>query len=124
MEKPSMEWIDKLFLCMTDFYQERWTRQFDRWLPEPLFKAQWQSALQGLTHDEIRGVLLLLRQAAKSPAALPPSHLEFYNFAKGTAKPFIANQKIPANRGNSAIARRCLDEINAKLRNKKIGCST
>lgn len=126
MEKPDMEWIDKLFLCMTDFYAERWSRQFDRWLPESLLKTQWQSALQGLTHEEIRGVLVLLRQAAKNPTAMPPNHVEFYNFAKGTARPYIADKKVHANRGNSEIARRALDEINAKLRYKKplTGCST
>lgn len=125
MDKPKMESIDKLFNCMADFYGTRWTMQFDRWLPETLLKCQWQSALQGLTHDEIRGVLVLLRQAAKNPHANPPDHLEFYTFAKGSARPYIADKGNAANRGNSEIARRALDEINAMLRNKKsIGCST
>lgn len=124
-EKPSMESIDKLFNCMTEFYGDRWTRQFDRWLPETLVKAQWQSALQGLDHDEIRGVLVLLKQAAKSATAMPPHHMEFYNFAKGTARPFIDTKRVSQERGDPEVARRALAEINAKLRYKKpVECST
>lgn len=126
MEKPEMETIDKLFNCMTEFYGSRWTAQMDRWMPEHLFKTVWQSALQGLDHDEIRSVLVLLRQAAKNPASMPPNHLEFYNFAKGTARPYIDHRKVSTNGGNPEVARRALDEINAKLRYKKplAECST
>jgi hypothetical protein len=121
MEKPSMESIDKLFNCMREFYGERWTRQFDRWLPEDLVKTQWQSALQGCTYDEIRGALVLLKQAAKSPASIPPHHLEFYHFAKGHSHPVIVNQpKAPIS--NPEVARRALDEIKSKLSGRL--CST
>jgi hypothetical protein len=124
MEKPEMETIDKLFNCMTEFYGSRWTSQMDRWMPENLYKTVWQSALQGLDHDEIRGVLVLLKQAARNPASQPPNHLEFYNFAKGTARPYISHTKVSKG-GDPAVARRALDEINAKLRYKKpIACST
>jgi hypothetical protein len=125
MDKTAMESIDKLFNCMKEFYGDRWSSQFDRWLPEPVLKTQWQSALHGLNYDEIRGVLVLLRQAAKNPTAMPPHHLEFYHFAKGTARPYINNSKFPDERGDPEVARRALDEINQKLRYKKIaGCST
>lgn len=121
MDKPEMEWIDKLFNCMREFYGERWTKQFDRWMPEELLKTLWQSALQGCTYDEIRGALVLLRQAAKNPSALPPHHLEFYRFAKGSSHPVIINQPKSAN-CNPEVARRAIDEIKSKLSGRV--CST
>jgi hypothetical protein len=114
MEKPEMEWIDKLFNCMSEFYGTRWTKQFDRWMPESLLKTVWQSALQGCNYDEIRGALVLLKQAAKSPASIPPHHLEFYRFAKGTSHPVIINEPKQTN-CNPEIARLALDEIKSKL---------
>lgn len=120
MEKPPMESVDKLFNCMSEFYGKRWDKMFDGCFPIHLAKALWQSALQGLTHDEIRGVLVLLKQAARSNTALPPNHLEFYNFAKGTARPYIATKTDDCKRGDPEVARRALDEINAKLRYKAV----
>jgi len=124
-EKPPMESIDKLFDCMTEFYGKRWSGMFDNFWPEKLAKIQWQSALQGLDYDEIRGVLVLLRQAAKNPTAQPPHYVEFYHFAKGSARPFIGTTQNATERGDPEVARRALAEINAKLRYKKpIECST
>lgn len=119
-----MESIDKLFNCMADFYGTRWTKQFDRWFPEALAKCQWQSALQGLTHDEIRCVLVLLRQEAKNPYISPIGYMEFYSRAK-EKRPTSSAKTVYANRGNSEIARRALEDIAEKLgRKKSIGCST
>jgi hypothetical protein len=119
MEKIPMETIDRLFSCMTSFYGSRWTSLFDNWLPEKMAKVQWQSALQGLNHEEIRGVLVLLRQAAKNPDALPPHCVEFHSYAKGTSRPHIAVPQNQAVRADPEIARRALDEINEKLHYKK-----
>ena len=114
MEKPEMELIDKLFNCMTEFYGDRWTKQFDRFLPEALVKTVWQSALTGCTYDQIRRVLVLLKQSSKNPDALPPHHVEFFRYARGTSTPIIAIQpKLPSC--DPAIARRALDEIKTKL---------
>ena len=115
MEKPPMEWIDNLFTCMGQFYGERWTKQFDRWMPEALIKTQWQSALQGLTYDEIKHTLVLLKRAAQANSATPPHFLEFYRYAKGAATPHI-DYEANLRRGDPEIARRALDEINSKLR--------
>ena len=117
MEKPDMEWIDKIFNCLKEFYGERWTKRFDRWTPEDLVKTIWQSALTGLTYDEIRGALVLLKQSAKTPGAQPPHHLEFFRFAKGTSHPVICSEHS-LRRGNPDIARAAMEEINAKLRYK------
>ena len=112
-----MEWIDKLFNCMTEFYGTRWTKQFDRWMPEAIFKTLWQSALQGLTYNEIKGALVLLKQNAKISSALPPHQLEFFRIAKGSTHPVIQSDES-LKRGDPDIARKALDEINSKLRYK------
>lgn len=116
MEKPEMIWIDKLFNCMTEFYGERWTSQFDKFMPEPLLKTIWQSALTGCNYDEIRSALVLLKRAAQDLTASPPHHLEFFCYAKGTRRPSF---RVAANdhaRGDLRVARETLDEINAKIR--------
>jgi len=119
MNKPEMETIDKLFNALASFYGSRWITQFDRWMTESMYKNLWQSALTGCTYDEMRIALVLLKQAARHPSALPPSHLEFYRYAKGTAQPALYRAPVVVGRGDPAVARRALDEINAKLRYKK-----
>lgn len=116
MDKPSMEWIDNLFTCMNEFYGERWSRQFDKGLPESLSKIQWQAALQGLTYDEIKCTLVLLKRAAINIRSLPPNCLEFFRYAKDTTKIHINYARDIGKRGDPEIARRALDEIAAKLR--------
>ncbi len=119
IEKTPIEWIDKLFDCMTAFYGIRWTRQFDRWMPEALLKTQWQSALMGCSHEEIRRVLVLLKQSAQDPNAEPPHFMEFYKYAKGYVKPYMGNAgSCVVHRGDPDVAKRALAEINAKLRYK------
>lgn len=114
MEKPDMEWIDKLFNCMAEFYGTRWTKQFGKSLPEDLLKTVWQSALTGCSYDEIRGALVLLKQSAKSPMSLPPHHMEFFRFAKSKSHPVIINTpKLP--KCDPAVARKAIDDIKSKL---------
>lgn len=114
MDKPNMEWIDRLFNCMSEFYVERWTKQFTKSMPEDLLKTIWQSALTGCTYDEIRGVLVLLRQAAKNNAAIPPHHLEFWSYCKGYSRPVIVYTSR-AFKSDPKVARSFLDEIKSKL---------
>lgn len=116
MDKPDMEWIDKLFNCMQEFYGERWTRQFNKTMPDSLYKTVWQSALQGCDYNEIRGALVLLKQAAKNPSSIPPHQLEFYRFAKNQCHPVIINKPKQEN-CDPAVARRAIDEIRSKLHN-------
>lgn len=123
MEKLPMESIDKLFNCLSTWYGQRWSKQFDRWMPLDFAKTLWQSALQGCSHDEVRSTLVLLKQAAKSPFAIPPDYMEFYRYAKGQSRPFldeVARSKI-SGRGDREVAKRALDEINAKIRYKQVG---
>jgi hypothetical protein len=119
MEKTAIEWVDKIFNLMAEFYGERWTTIFNGACPESAYKLMWQSALTGCTYDEIRNVLIFLRRASKNPFARPPHHMEFFRYAKGKSIPFIdysVRAKAPAD---IAIARNTLDEINAKLHFRK-----
>jgi hypothetical protein len=119
MEKPDIEWIDKLFHCMTEFYGSRWTRQFDSGMPENLVKATWQSALHGCTYEQIRSALILLKKAAKHESSLPPHQLEFYRYAKGFSLPVILD--VPEKQNfDRDIARRALDEIKYKLSRRSL----
>jgi hypothetical protein len=123
MEKPPMEWVDKLFNCMREFYGSRWTDRLGK-TPEGLVKTVWQSALQGLTYDEIRGALVLLKQAAKSGTSIPPHQMEFFHIAKGRKTADIYNKpRIPETEpSNPDVARKHLAEIRNKL--NPAGCST
>lgn len=116
MEKPPMEWVDKLFNCMSEFYGAKWTDRLGK-APEDLVKTVWQSALQGLTYDEIRGALVLLKQAAKSNGAIPPHQLEFFHIAKGRKQPDIYNNAPTVTEpANPEVARKYLADIRQKLR--------
>lgn len=117
-----MEWIDKLFKCMEEFYGARWTQQFSKGSDENLHKTLWQSALYGCTYDEIRGALVYLKRAAESPGALPPIHMEFWRYAKGKSKPWIdyGQSKRSYSNASNEVATRTLEEINRKLRYKEV----
>ena len=114
MEKPPMEWIDKLFACMEEFYGSRWRSEFISTRPEAMMKTLWQSMLTGCSHEEIRSVLVFLKRAAQDPAVKPPNYLEFFRFAKGFARPHI-NYDRDFKRRDTEIARRAMAEINTKL---------
>jgi hypothetical protein len=113
MEKPKMEWIDNIFNCLEIFYGKRWSKQFDQFMPIDLAKTVWQSALCGCTYDEIRNVLVLLKQAAKSASSEPPHYLEFYRYTKG-AKPPMPIETL-AFRGDPEIARAAIADIRSRL---------
>jgi hypothetical protein len=117
MDKPPMEWIDKLFSCMAEFYGDRWTRNFSE-KSEFINKAMWQSALFGCTHDEIRNVLVYLKRQAKNPASIPPHALEFWKYTKSNLDTVVEYRPAPTG-GSTEVARRALDEINAKIRYRK-----
>jgi len=116
MEKPPMEWIDNLFICMTQFYGKRWTKQFDKGMPEGVLKSIWQSALYGCNYDSIRNVLLLLQQTATSLSSVPPSHMEFCSYTKGK-RPYVKRQEYRPRR-NPENNRRSLEKIRSHLRYK------
>lgn len=127
MDKPPMEWIDKLWDCMHLFYGEKWTNQFNKTIPSHIYKMVWQSALQGLTHEEIRNALVRYKRHAESSASIPPNHLGFHSFAKkGTLPPSRTVKRINdcEIKRDSEIAKRELDKIKAVLRNNSLMRST
>jgi hypothetical protein len=120
MEKPPMEWIDNLFNCMKEFYGTRWTKRFNKFMTENIVKTMWQSGLQGLTYEEIRHVLIRLKQSSKNYNSLPPSYMEFCNLAKNSAPLKMEPKKPSASKYNPEVAKRYLDEINAKIRYRQV----
>jgi len=128
MDKPDMQMIDKLFHCLHQFFGIRWSKQFDRWYTIPMAKVIWQTALTGLSYDDIKRALVSLQQSARSDAAKAPSHMEFFTFARQLAKGATDAEitRVTQQRGDPAIARAALDSIKSSLRGKKInnGCST
>lgn len=109
-----MEWVDNIFLCMEQFYGDRWNDLYpdDKMLLSK--KIVWQSSLHGLKYDEIKETLRLLRRAAKDPHAKPPHALQFWQYAKGHSEPYIDYTPKPIVQ-NKEIARAHLDEIKRKL---------
>lgn len=82
MEKPPMEWIDKLFDCMMLFYGDRWAKRFTLLIPQDLFKKIWQSALEGLSYEEIRCALVFHKRRAVHDRSLAPTHFQFFQDAR------------------------------------------
>lgn len=118
MQRVEREWVDKLFACMDEFYGDRWRCQFIRGLPIEIVKTIWQSALTGLTYEEIRSALVLLKRHASIATSLPPHQLEFFRYAKKSQKPYVP-KGAEKNRGNPDIAKQALNDINEKLRYKR-----
>lgn len=82
MDKIPMDWIDKLFLCMEQFYGEKWYKMLGTIKPE-LWKSMWQSALTGLDYNTIKKTLKYYQwESKKHPGYFPPHHLDFYHKAK------------------------------------------
>lgn len=119
MEKPPREWIDKVFTCLSMFYVKRFTGKFDRWCTQDMAKSVWQSALTGLSYEQIRNALVYFRQKAQSPYNDPPDHLEFFHVAK--TRPTVLSRRAEqddAERRERASGH--VQAILAQLHSKKI----
>lgn len=114
MDRIDMEWIDKLFSCMEQFFGNRWTKRYDQFYPISLAKTLWQSALHGYSHEDIRRALVLLKQVAKNPAKSAPLHLEFYQYVDAGRRAAAEIEK-KTTRGDPEIARKAIDDIKKRL---------
>jgi hypothetical protein len=114
MDKPPMEWIDKLFNCLEEFYGERWSKSVCQKEYKEIARIMWQSALQGLCYEEIRDTLVFLKRESKKNYAKPPNHLAFYSIAKHEAKA-VNTARSAQKQCDPEIARRAISEIRAKL---------
>ena len=115
MDEIPKEWIDKIFNCMNLWFGERWEKQIGK-IPEDLIKNVWQSGLQGLTYEQIKRALVLLKRQSENSWAIPPHIMEFFRFAKGSASPHIDYDQA-IRYGDPEVASKALAEIKGKLRN-------
>ncbi|HEX4373880.1 MAG TPA: hypothetical protein VHZ50_11310 [Puia sp.] len=114
-----MEWIDKIFDLMQDFFEEEWSKSFKYKEDMSISKTVWQNGLLGLTKDEIKQALLISRNLARNKQS-PPNVIEFYHYGKGLRlppKPPKRDAFIP----NPQIAKSSIDTMKMKLRGAPMG---
>lgn len=110
MEKIPMEWVDRIFELMMEFFQDRWENQFKNYDNQiNAYKAQWRNGLIGLSKDEIKvGLKISKRMAIQDQK--PPHVLDFYYYSKGTKQP-----PPPFNKDllaiNSKLAKNALEQL-------------
>lgn len=90
--KLPADWIDRIFLRLTEIYGEKFTRQWTKPDYMDLAKLQWQSGLYGLTSDEIKKVLNLCLNGF---IQTPPNQIEFYHYGKNYKIPKTPAPDIP-----------------------------
>jgi hypothetical protein len=83
MDAIPNEWIDKLFVCMHQFYGDRWDKQFDKKNLDKFYKTMWKNGLHGLNYDQIKEQLKKCKKHSEHPTTIPPIVTEFYRWAKG-----------------------------------------
>lgn len=94
METIPIEWIEKIFAIMEDWFNTKWTDMFDHPGRKVVAMTIWQNGLAGLTHDEIRQGLKLVKGLANNNQ-WPPTVIEFYHYCKGIRKPHIPSNTNP-----------------------------
>jgi hypothetical protein len=85
-----MDWIDKLFVCMAQFYGERWTKPIAQPHMQDFYKTIWQSGLSGLTYEQIKAQLIKCKKHAEDINSRPISVMEFYQHAKNMTNPVVS----------------------------------
>ena len=110
-----MDWVDKIFETLERFYEDRWSKNFQRPDSEQQEKTIWRNGLVGLTQTEIRNALVLCRRHAVHPTASIPHVMEFYRYAKGTHQPNIHYKVEKFKAGDPEVAKKYLDEIKRKV---------
>ena len=112
MEKPPLEWIDKIFVLMSEYFGDKWIDRVTGRLD--IHKLMWQTGLTGLNRDEIKSGLFVSRNLARNNQ-LPPNVIEFYHYAKGIRKP---PKPVPKNEYpiNMSLAENSIKEIKQILR--------
>lgn len=111
-----MNWIDRIFDIMSELYKEKWDNWQGAEKTKSMYKTIWSHGLHGLTPDEIKNAILILRNAHYIKA--PPLATEFFDYAKGKQKlefrPYEPPLKI-----NTELARRSIDQIKSMLRGRR-----
>ena len=113
VQQIPMEWIDKLFNCMEQFYGSRWSKPLEKPHMMDFNKTVWQSGLCGLNYEQIKSQLIKCKKHSESISAIPPLVMDFYRYAKENIEnnaPTHVSQIV-----NSVVARKHMDDIKQKL---------
>src|ERR1700676_3233817 len=111
MQPIPMDWIDKLFNCMTQFYGERWTKPIEKAHMESFYKTIWQNGLSGLTYEQIKAQLVKCKKHAEDNSAMPLTVMEFYQYAKNLTELRVNTNAMK----DSMVAQHHMAEIKQKL---------
>ncbi len=112
-----MDWVDKIYLCMHQFYGDKWVDNFGK-SKESFYKTIWQSALTGLTYDQIRKALVYYKwESSQCGFSIPPTPMEFFRLAKQSNHTFITpSPKVEEGKAaNPEVAKAALAEIRQRL---------
>jgi hypothetical protein len=111
-----MKWVDRIFDIMEEIYKEKWTHWHGAENVKGLYKMVWSHGLCGLTTDEIKNTITLLRNSSYS--IQPPLVTDFYNYAKGITKP-IHRKYVPDIKVNKELAKQAIAQIKNNLHGKR-----
>lgn len=115
MSEIPEEWIDKIFAYMEEFFQEKWTMQFEHPHQLNFKKSQWKNGLVGLDKEEVKKGLKVCRYMGKNNH-YPPNVIEFYYYSKDIKKPPPPIQNKHVVPVNKELAYRALNEIKRAAR--------
>lgn len=119
MDKIGLDVIDRLFTCMQQFFGSRWDIIFRGDSNKQLVRTIWQTSLQGLTEDQIRTALKLVKaNLAQFPNSYPPTPMEFYRIARPVLKKLPEPPVIGGPSNDSEIAKKFLNDMRQKLSRK------
>lgn len=113
MQPIPMDWIEKLFNCMAQFYGERWVKPIEKPHMQDFYKTIWQSGLSGLTYEQIKAQLVKCKKHAEDSCVSPLTVMEFYQHAKSNTD-LIVNT-APNTMRDSLTARQHMAAIKEKL---------
>lgn len=115
MQPIPMDWIDKLFNCMKQFYGDRWTKPIEKPHMESFYKTIWQGGLSGLNYEQIKWQLVRCKRHAEDPSAIPLQVVDFYRFAKEKIEPIGGLHTDVNKMRNNEIAKQHMADIKQKL---------
>lgn len=115
MEKLSLEYVNRIFQRLEEIYKEAWTETHKNQILKDSHIVMWQSALAGVTVDEIKKALELCE---KSDRTFPPHAIEFWQYAKGHTRPRIRppNNDELFHKRSPEIALEHLEAIKIRLK--------
>ncbi len=118
MDKVEMEWVEKIFDYMNNFFKEAWDKNFKTARDLDIAKQIWQTGLTGLNKEEIKKGLAIARGMATNKLP-PPNVIEFYHFCKGIRLPSKPKKEENFPR-DSVLAKRSLDLMRNRVKGTHI----